>query len=145
VGDVNNDGNLDAAVVGYRFIGSGYEHHVGQWRWLPSARNDAPSQNRPKVIAAADFNGDGKTDLAIGQYLAPGLNVFLGNGDDSFRPLTLYNTTVEGDETSLGSNSERQNQVPEDSPAHDKEAFSVMLRNMNSLGHASRAPYGMCT
>jgi len=47
--------------------------------------------NEPLSIAAADFNGDGKLDLALGIQQAgnPGyVNVLLGNGDGTFTPVS---------------------------------------------------------
>src|SRR5438445_781162 len=47
--------------------------------------------NEPLSIAAADFNGDGKLDLALGIQQAgnPGyVNVLLGNGDGTYTPVS---------------------------------------------------------
>jgi uncharacterized protein (TIGR03437 family) len=48
-------------------------------------------------VAVADFNNDGKPDIAFNiQSLAPQGGVLLGNGDGTFRPLLGFNTAVSG-------------------------------------------------
>ena len=54
-----------------------------------------------EYITAADFNGDGKLDLAVSSIsdygLSPyGLSIFLGNGDGSFQPPINYSPTFFG-------------------------------------------------
>ncbi len=51
----------------------------------------------PQSVAVADFNGDGKLDLAVPAYSLPGLDVFLGNGDGTFQaapPLSALSPNV---------------------------------------------------
>jgi len=38
----------------------------------------------PSPLVAADFNGDGLTDLVVGSFFTPSLVVLLGNGDGTF-------------------------------------------------------------
>src|SRR5262245_52367475 len=50
-----------------------------------------PAGVNPRTVTVADFNNDGKADLAVlnlGQGSTPrsSLSVLLGNGDGSFRP-----------------------------------------------------------
>lgn len=55
---------------------------------------DYPAGTKPRGIVVADFNGDGKMDLAVGDYGDPnvgddgGVKLFLGNGDGTFQPAT---------------------------------------------------------
>ena len=63
-------------------------------------RVDAPGQRRrhvpapghlrggvaPDTIVAGDFNGDGRTDLAVANYGDNDVSVLLGNGDGTFQP-----------------------------------------------------------
>ena len=41
--------------------------------------------DEPIAIVAADFNGDGKMDLAVADWARTMIRIFLGNGDGTFR------------------------------------------------------------
>ena len=49
-----------------------------------------PVGAKPVAIVAGDFNGDGRTDLAIANYCANDVSVLLGNGDGTFQPQVRY-------------------------------------------------------
>jgi FG-GAP-like repeat len=44
-------------------------------------------------VAVADFNGDGKLDIAVGNFdnSNPSISILLGNGDGTFQPAVNYN------------------------------------------------------
>ena len=46
----------------------------------------APVGDRPLSIVAADFNGDGITDLAVANSLSGDVSVLLGYGEGTFQP-----------------------------------------------------------
>jgi len=90
VGDFNGDGKLDIATTG-----GGYDYTEnlvtillgnGDGTFsLPQSPVFATGSN-PWAIVAADFNGDGKLDLAIVNYDGNSLTILLGNGDGTFAP-----------------------------------------------------------
>ncbi len=56
-----------------------------------------PAGNSPNAVAVADFNGDGKLDIAVADYGNPstgdngGVSILLGNGDGTFQPAISVN------------------------------------------------------
>lgn len=75
LGDVNNDGNLDIVVPGAVFLGKG----DGTFQAPISVATTIGAQS----LALADFNYDGKLDLAAGEG---SLHILLGNGNGTFTP-----------------------------------------------------------
>ena len=92
VGDFNRDGKLDVATAGefgtQRYInillgnGDGTFHKGAHY----------PGEGLPASIAVADFNADGKLDLAIANSQGIGVRVWMGNGDGTFRRGADYQT-----------------------------------------------------
>jgi len=85
IADMNNDGHLDAVVA---FVGetssiSGIQVFLndGQGRLSPKIILDGIGYHR---LACADFDGDGKMDVAGATYPSTNVKVALGNGDGSF-------------------------------------------------------------
>ena len=90
-GDFNGDGKLDVAVTnaGSQAVpGSGLSISLGNGDGTFTSAPGSPIffGNTPSGILAADFNGDGKLDLAMTDVGANTVVIMLGNGDGTFGP-----------------------------------------------------------
>ena len=56
----------------------------------------------PQVVVAADFNGDGKLDLATADYTSSDVSILLGNGDGTFRKAKQFATTYSASALTVG-------------------------------------------
>ncbi len=94
LGDFNQDGNLDVIVNGHNEIGLLLGNGDGTLQGITELQTFGLP---PSSFAVADFNGDGKLDIA---YDHSNVSVLYGNGDGTFQPpqvLTLasaYSVTL---------------------------------------------------
>lgn len=88
VGDFNHNGNLDLAVTDYsnNTITLLLDFDPTTHTFLSTATYS--TDGFPISIGAGDFNGDGKTDLAVA--CAGSVDFFLGNGDGTFQTSVAF-------------------------------------------------------
>ncbi|MET0753676.1 MAG: VCBS repeat-containing protein, partial [Pyrinomonadaceae bacterium] len=94
--DFNGDGKTDIAAVGlnleiYPGAGDGSFQKGTTYTLVRAGTNESPMN-----VVKNDFNGDGKTDLAIAFNGTNQIAVFLGGGDGSFQPLARFSTLSNG-------------------------------------------------
>ncbi|MBC7977153.1 MAG: VCBS repeat-containing protein [Myxococcales bacterium] len=99
LGDLNGDGNLDVAATNQSrasvslFFGA-VDGTFGPAVDIPVGLTGA---SHPYSAAIADFNGDGRNDLAIADTQSLTIIVRLGNGDGTLQPEVAYPTRGSGD------------------------------------------------
>jgi hypothetical protein len=96
VGDFNNDGKLDVATTGLNGAGV---HIVsillgnGDGTFQTAVTYPASATDGDEGLTVADFNGDGKLDLAVANDAEAGtVGIYLGNGDGTFQAQVTYAT-----------------------------------------------------
>lgn len=91
VGDFNGDGKLDLALGGSDLTtGAGHLTILlgnGDGTFTPTSASPM-AVGASYSIAVADFNGDGKLDLAVANYGTNTVTILLGNGDGTFTQAT---------------------------------------------------------
>jgi hypothetical protein len=98
VGDFNGDGNLDIAVSAQN--GDGIDVFLGNGNGTFQTATTYPTcfAGFTGGTVSADFNGEGKLDLAVVcEDSQGGMNVLLGNGDGTFKPAVAYHAGTYND------------------------------------------------
>jgi hypothetical protein len=85
VGDFNGDGKLDVAVSDNESTIPGVDIMLGNGDGTFKAPVSYATAADPRMVITADFNGDGKLDLATTNAESETISVLLGNGDGTFQ------------------------------------------------------------
>jgi len=104
VGDFDGDGKLDLATANFEYPNMSVSilMGIGDGTFKPQVNYPTPGQ--AEKITNADFNGDGKSDLAVSNYSGGPevVSIFLGNGDGTFQPYTNYPVALQADGIAVG-------------------------------------------
>src|SRR5687768_9798320 len=96
--DLNGDGKPDLAGAGANSGSVMLNNGDGTFR----PRVDYPAAGQTQDVAAGDFNGDGRTDLAVTIYTQQiSLSLLTGNGDGTFNPPVNFPNTSGADSPSI--------------------------------------------
>jgi len=68
---------------------------------------DTGTMSFPRSVAVADFNGDGKPDLAVADE-SGNVSILLGNGDGTFQPAANYPAGTDPFSVAVGLQRRRQ-------------------------------------
>jgi hypothetical protein len=91
LGDFNQDGKVDAVILGD--LKQSFVVLLGNGDGTFQQGASLPLPRTPTFITVADFNGDGKLDLAMSEVNSIGqVEVLLGNGDGTFQPAQTFAT-----------------------------------------------------
>ena len=88
--DLNNDGNPDLAITHTGFEGGVAATQLtillgnGAGGFAPAPGSPITVGRIPYGVAVADFNRDGKPDLAVANQFSSSVSILLGNGDGTF-------------------------------------------------------------
>ena len=100
VADFNGDGIPDLAVGGGYYLIVLLGNGDGSFTAVPTSKSIAGADSFGSMVAG-DFNGDGIPDLATTDEFTGSVNVYLGNGDGTFKAASTVLTETSGGGSSV--------------------------------------------
>ena len=88
-GDFNGDGKVDLAAVNFNGSSVAVLIGTGNGTFNPAPLFLVPTGVSPTDVVAADFNGDGREDLAVSNLGSGTATILLGQGDGTFTSSTI--------------------------------------------------------
>ena len=89
-GDLNNDNRTDLAVTNFNGNTVGIFLGHGNGEFEPQVTYDTGDESQPIVLAIGDADNDGRLDIFVVNYGSNSVGVFLGYGDATFSPQSVY-------------------------------------------------------
>jgi len=90
--DLNMDGKIDLVTVNAGDDSISILLGKGDGTFLPAVTYPVTPGANPYYVAAGDFNGDGKPDLAVTDFYTNNISILIGNGDGTFQLHVDYPT-----------------------------------------------------
>jgi hypothetical protein len=90
VADLNGDGHLDIVTMNQDSNDVTVMLGRGDGTFQQPGAAPPASVPQPNVVITADFNGDGRQDLAVATWVASYVAIFLGRGDGTFQYAGRY-------------------------------------------------------
>ncbi|CAF3887437.1 unnamed protein product, partial [Rotaria sordida] len=94
VGDFNSDSRLDIIVANYGTNNVGVFLGYGNGTFANQQTYSTGDSSRPTALTIGDFNNDSRLDIAVANYRANNVGIFLGYGNGIFANQMTYSTGV---------------------------------------------------
>ncbi|CAF5152424.1 unnamed protein product, partial [Rotaria sp. Silwood1] len=145
IADLNNDGQLDIAVVNSGTDNLAILLGYGNGSFaLPVVYSTGPNSN-PVFIAIADFDNDHKLDIVVANNGTNSVGVFFGNVDGTFEHQIICSTGPQSSPRSIGV-ADFNNDNKLDIAIADKQNNHVMIFNgFSNVTFASQITYSSGT
>ncbi|CAF0997315.1 unnamed protein product [Adineta steineri] len=92
IDDFNNDGQLDIVVCNSQSSTIGIFLGYGNGSFQNQVTYSTGTQANPEWLASGDLNNDNRSDIAVANYIANTIGIFLGQGNGSFAIMIAYSS-----------------------------------------------------